>query len=144
MSYHIFEFLDYFTINYNLLELSSSLTCFLSTVVEKIKPVKTYNSLKEDRLQLIKEQKDKTGVYCLVNLINGHTYIGSSVNIEKRMKNYLNNSFIKSKKNSNMPITKALSKYGQEHFAVLIVDYVDIKTFNYTRNLLYKESITLL
>nr|YP_009710789.1 GIY-YIG endonuclease [Macrolepiota fuliginosa]QFZ98737.1 GIY-YIG endonuclease [Macrolepiota fuliginosa] len=168
MSYYIFEFLDYFTINCTLLECDSASTCFLSIskVVAcpaaaaaaldaaaaaslqqqpkvaaaslqqqllqqflqlQIKPIKVYNSLKEDRLQLFKEQKDKTGVYCLVNSINGHTYIGSSVNIERRMKSYLNNSFLKSKQNSNMPITLALSKYGQEHFAVLIVEYVDIE-----------------
>ncbi len=100
---------------------------FLTKVLEQIKPIKVYNSLKEDRLQLFKEQKDPTGVYCLVNLIKGHTYIGSSVNIEGRMKNYLNNSYLKSNKNSNMPITLALSKYGPEHFAVLIVEYVDIE-----------------
>lgn len=125
MSYNFFENLDYLTKNSTLLECAS--TCFLSKVVEQIKPIKVYNSLKKDRLLLLKDQKDKTGVYCLVNLINGHTYIGSSVNIEGRMKSYLNNSFLKSKKNSNMPITLALSKYGQEQFAVLIVEYVDIE-----------------
>ena len=78
-------------------------------------------------MQIFKEQKNKSGVYCLVNLINSHFYIGSSINIEQRMKSYLNNSFIKSKKNSNSPILKSLSKYGQVEFAVLIVEYVDIK-----------------
>lgn len=31
------------------------------------------------------------------------------------------------KKNSNMPIVTALLKYGQDNFAVLIVEYTDIK-----------------
>jgi len=99
MSYNIFENLDYFTNknNSNLLLLDCTSTCFLSNVVKQIKPIKVYNSLKKDRL-LLKEQKDKTGVYCLVNLMNGHIYIGSSVNIEDQMKSYLNNSFLKSKK----------------------------------------------
>nr|AFP72273.1 I-AbiXVI-P [Agaricus bisporus var. bisporus H97] len=139
MSYYIFEFFDYFTKNCTLLDCDS--TCFLIKVLKQIKPIKVYNSLKEDRLQLFKEQKDKTGVYCLVNLINGHTYIGSSVNIEGRMKSYLNNSYLKSKQNSNLPISSALSKYGQEHFAVLIVEYVDIENLtivetNYITSLL--------
>jgi hypothetical protein len=60
--------------------------------VEQIKPVKIYNNLKADRLQLIKDQKDKVGVYCLVNLTNGHLYIGSSTNLASRMRNYFNNS----------------------------------------------------
>jgi group I intron endonuclease len=102
-------------------------TCFLTKAVEQIKPVKVYNNFKADRLQLIKDQKDKVGVYCLVNLTNGHLYIGSSTNIASRMRNYLNNSFLKNKKNINMPIVAALLKYGQDNFAVLIVEYVDVK-----------------
>jgi len=102
-------------------------TCFLTKAVKQIKPLKVYNNFKEKRLQLIKDQKDKTGVYCLVNLINGNTYVGSSVNLAVRMRNYLNTSFLKNKKNINMPIVKALLKYGQDNFAVLIVEYVDVK-----------------
>ena len=52
--------------------------------------------------------------------------IGSSVNIAGRMRNYLNNAFLKDKKNSNMPVVKALLKYGQDNFAVLIVEYTEI------------------
>lgn len=102
-------------------------TCFLTKAVEQIKPVKVYNNFKEDRLQLIKDQQGKIGVYYLVNLINGHSYIGSSINLAGRMRNYLNNTFLKNKKHSNMPIVKALLKYGQDNFAVLIVEYVDVK-----------------
>jgi group I intron endonuclease len=43
------------------------------------------------------------------------------------MRNYLNNMFLKNQKNINMPIVKALLKYGQNNFAVLIVEYVDLK-----------------
>jgi group I intron endonuclease len=103
--------------------------CFLTKAVEQIKPVKVYNNLKADRIQLIKDQQNKVGVYCLVNLINGHIYIGSSTNLASRMRNYLNNSFLggANKKNSNMPIVEALLKYGQNNFAVLIVEYTDVK-----------------
>jgi predicted GIY-YIG superfamily endonuclease len=102
-------------------------TCFLTKTIEQIKPVKVYNNFKGDRLQLIKDQQNKVGVYCLVNLINGHIYIGSSINLASRMRNYLNNTFLKNKKNCNMPIVEALLKYGQDNFALLIVEYVDIK-----------------
>lgn len=100
--------------------------CFLTKAVEDIKPVKIYENFKNDRLQLLKDHKKIAGVYCLVNLINGHTYIGSSINIACRMRNYLNNAFLNNKKNSNMPIVKALLKYEQSNFAVLIVEYSGI------------------
>jgi len=101
-------------------------TCFLLRQVERINPVKVYSNFKEDRLQIIKDNKNKAGVYCLVNLINGHLYIGSSTKLQIRMRNYLNNLFLKNKKNIKMPIVKALLKYGQNNFAVLIVEYVDV------------------
>lgn len=105
-----------------------------------------YSNFKEDRQQLKKYQKDKKGVYCLVNLINGHIYIGSSVNLAVRKSNYLNTTFFPfvfvfflikktikkgvNRKNNNLPIIQALLKYGQENFAVLIVEYVDIENLS--------------
>jgi group I intron endonuclease len=90
-----------------------------------LKPVKTYNNLKEDRVQILKNEKDKSGVYCLVNNINGHSYVGSSINLSSRMRNYLNNSFLKSKQNINMPIVKALLNYDQSNFSLLILEYAE-------------------
>ncbi len=46
------------------------------------------------------------------------------------MKNYLNNSFLNQSQNANMPIVKALLKYGQHNFAVLIIEYADTETVN--------------
>lgn len=86
--------------------------------IKNLKPIKRYNSLKGERLQIIRDQKNKTGVYMLINNINGHNYVGSSINLAGRMKNYLNTASLKSKKNSNMPIVKALLKYGQEDFSL--------------------------
>ena len=129
MCEHIFENLNSFVFINELfpyfdIECSS---CFLSKIVEQIKPIKVYNNFKEDRDQLMRDQKEKTGVYCLVNLTNGHIYIGSTINLAVRMRNYLNTTFLKNKRNQNMPIIQALLKYGQENFAVLIVEYVEVE-----------------
>jgi group I intron endonuclease len=95
---------------------------------DKIKdliPIVTYLNFKEDRIRILKEQKDKSGVYCLINNINGHSYIGSSINLSSRMRNYLNKTFLKSKQNINMPIVKALLKYDSSNFSLLILEYVE-------------------
>lgn len=89
------------------------------------KPIKKYDNFYKDRYNILKEEKNKTGIYCLVNNINGHSYVGSSVNISSRMKNYLNKSFLKSRSNINMPITKALLKYDQSNFSLLILEYTE-------------------
>lgn len=70
---------------------------FLSKIIQQIKPIKVYDNFKNDRLDLIKDQKDRAGVYCLVNLTNGNIYIGSSINLGVRMRNYLNTTFLKNR-----------------------------------------------
>lgn len=93
-------------------------------ITASIYPINIYENFKQDKSTILKQQKDKTGVYCLVNNVNGHCYIGSSINISSRMKNYLNNTFLKARQNNNMPIVKALLKYDQSSFSLWIVEYV--------------------
>ena len=94
---------------------------------KNLDPLKMYVNLKEVRPSILKELKERSGVYCLINNINGHSYVGSSINLASRMKNYLNNTFLKSKQNANLPIVKALLKYNQDNFTLLILDYVEPK-----------------
>ena len=72
-----------------------------------------------------KENKNKKGIYLLVNLINGNFYIGSSINLSNRMQNYLNIKYLNTNSNKNMPIIKSLLKYGHDNFALLILEYID-------------------
>ena len=101
-----------------------------STYIERedntkdLNPLVVYDNFKEDRVNILKEQKNKSGVYCLINKSNGHSYVGSSINLASRMRNYLNNAFLKSKQNNNMPIVKALLKYNQSNFTLLILEHV--------------------
>lgn len=87
--------------------------------------VKVYENLKEDRIKIIKQEIGRSGVYCLINKVNGHSYVGSSINLASRMRNYLNKTFLKNKQNANMPITKALLKYDHSNFTLLILEYVE-------------------
>ena len=90
-----------------------------------LNPVKIYENLKEDRVNLLAESSGKSGVYYLINNVNGHTYVGSSINLANRMRNYLNVSFLKSKQNINIPIVSALLKYTHTNFSVWILEYVE-------------------
>ena len=94
---------------------------------DNLVPLIIYDNFKENRVNILKEQKDKSGIYCLINKNNGHSYIGSSINLASRMRNYLNTTFLKSKQNINMPIVKALLKYNPSDFKLLILEYVDLK-----------------
>lgn len=92
---------------------------------QNLRPVKVYGNFKEDRVKITKEELGRSGVYCLINKVDGHAYVGSSINLASRMRNYLNNAYLKSKQNINMPITRALLKYDQSNFSLLILEYVE-------------------
>jgi group I intron endonuclease len=124
----ILSYINYNNYKYNKNTICSYSTFNIENVDDKIKnlnPLKTYNNFKEDRLSIFNEQRDKSGVYCLINKINGYSYIGSSINLATRMRNYLNNSFLKSKQNINMPIVKGLLKYDQSNFTLFIIEHVE-------------------
>jgi len=114
---------------FNFINNKSTIRLYSTSNVENntqdLKPLKVYDNFKDNRLDILKEQKDKSGVYCFINKINGNSYVGSSINLASRMRNYLNNTFLKSRQNINMPIVKALLKYNQENFTLLILEYVE-------------------
>jgi group I intron endonuclease len=92
---------------------------------QNLKAKKVYDNFKEDRFNIIKQEVGRSGVYCLINKVNGRTYVGSSINLASRMRNYLNKAFLKSKQNANIPITRALLKYDPSNFSLLILEYVE-------------------
>lgn len=88
-------------------------------------PVKSYQNFYENRLQMRKDHKGKvSGIYLLYKKDDpSKCYVGQSSNIQGRINNYLNNSFLNSKKNKNAPFIKALLKYGQDSFGLCILEY---------------------
>jgi hypothetical protein len=84
-------------IDENLLILNSilifnNLKLEIKKIDKKKSPLIAYDSLKFDRAKLLKDHREKkSGVYCLFNKINGKFYIGCSINLNGRLKIYLNN-----------------------------------------------------
>lgn len=77
-------------------------------------------------MSILKENKGKSGVYKWTNLENGKCYIGSSVNLSRRLAQYYNlNYLINFRKNSL--INKAILKYGYSKFKLEILEYCDRK-----------------
>jgi len=61
-----------------------------------------------------------SGIYEIVNTINGHRYIGSSINIQKRWNEHkrdLNNN-----KHHSIYLQRAWNKYGANHFEFNIIE----------------------
>ena len=71
-----------------------------------------------------------TGIYKITNLINGKSYIGQSVNIEKRFIAHKSVAFNPNDKNYNYPLYKAIRKYGIENFSFEVLEICDISELN--------------
>lgn len=70
------------------------------------------------------ELRGKSGIYLIVNLINGKRYIGSSVDIYNRLHDHLSN--LKHNRAHNAHLQAAWNKYGDKAFIWNILEYCDV------------------
>lgn len=93
---------------------------FYST--NSINPILTYVNMDKDKALILKQNKNKAGVYRLTNLVNSNCYVGSAQEIRTRFYAYYSfNRLIK----SNMIIYKAILKYGYSNFRLDILEYCE-------------------
>jgi group I intron endonuclease len=97
-------------------------------------PVKIYNNMLDDKSLIVSEFNKKPGIYLLHNLVNGKQYVGSSIDLKRRLYSY----YSPSKLIDGRYISNSIMKYGHNNFTVLILELVEpsdhIKT-----NLLSRE-----
>ena len=58
--------------------------------------------------------KTKGGIYKITNIIKGNFYIGSSINVEKRM--YEHKRMLRKNKHTNIHLQRSWNKYGEKDF----------------------------
>jgi group I intron endonuclease len=80
------------------------------------------------------DNQGKAGVYRWVNKANGNTYVGSAVNLPRRLREYFNFNQISK---GNMSINKALLKYGYSGFQLEIPRVLWQKGCNCKRTIFY-------
>ena len=66
------------------------------------------------------------GIYKITNIVNGHAYIGQSINIEERWKNHRCHP----KEHSQYPLYRAFEKYGMENFKFEIIELCSQEELN--------------
>lgn len=78
-------------------------------------------NVKEEKKDIYKELRNKSGVYILINNKTKDFYIGSSLNLTKRMVSYY--YYTNSDKLSRIVIIRAMKKYGLENFSLGILEF---------------------
>ena len=69
--------------------------------------------------QIIDENKNKSGIYLLTNLLNKDKYVGQSIDLGKRFTKYLTLSYLKNR--NTLVISRALIKHGYANFSISIL-----------------------
>lgn len=54
-----------------------------------------YDIIEDNKVQIWKDNKGKTGVYRWTNTVTGSSYVGSSTVIDRRIKCYLDTNYLK-------------------------------------------------
>ena len=65
---------------------------------------------------------DKIGIYQYKNKINGKSYIGQSININKRFREHKSAAFNQNSRDYNFAIHAAIRKYGLDNFDFIILE----------------------
>lgn len=93
-------------------------------IKDYLNPVKKYMDAELSKAQILSENRNKSGIYRWVNKKNGNTYVGSAVNLSKRIGSYFQE---KDLNRNSRPIKDALLKYGHSNFDLWILEYCDKK-----------------
>ncbi len=97
-----------------------------SSVLLSIIPIISYSNADLDKKIIIKDNRNKSGIYRWVNNLTRETYIGSAVNLTKRFNLYFSQKSIeKILDRSESHILRALNNYGYSNFKLEILEYCD-------------------
>lgn len=80
-----------------------------------------YENMKEEKKRIYQELSKKSGVYIIINNITKELYVGSSINLTKRMVSYY--YYYNSDKSTKSVILRAMKKYGLENFSLGIKEF---------------------
>jgi group I intron endonuclease len=91
--------------------------------LKELVPIKSYENAELFKETILKESRNQSGIYRRVNNLNKKSYVGSGIDLAKRLRSYYN----KNELNRNpRPIKDALVKYGHKNFTLDFLEYCPI------------------
>jgi group I intron endonuclease len=80
-----------------------------------------FENVQDNKKNIYKELRKKAGVYVFINNKTNELYVGSSVNLTKRMVSYY--YYYNSDKPSQLVIIRAMKKYRLDNFSLGIKEF---------------------
>lgn len=94
---------------------------------KNIIPIVSYPNADKCKSSLLTDNREKSGVYMWVNNLNHESYVGSSINITKRLRRYYSKNYMEDKvRIHNSRIFEALLKHGYSDFSLVILEYCNV------------------
>lgn len=91
---------------------------------QSVNPVVTYSNAELYKVEILKENKNKAGIYRWVNKLNGNTYVGSAVNLKRRLYTYFNLSdILRNLTIGKSRILSVILRDGYSNFQLEILEY---------------------
>lgn len=108
---------------------TESTTTTTTTLLEpSTSPVKVYIDCVANKKNIFRDNKEKAGVYRFINLLNNKTYIGSSISLTARFRNYYQQKWMeRSLARHHSNIYAAILIDGLKNFKLEILEYCDPK-----------------
>src|SRR5690606_28603573 len=86
-----------------------------------------YSNAETDKSKILSDNKGKAGIYLWTHKESGKKYIGSAVDLSKRLKDYFSPSYLKRAKNY---ICNALIFHTHSAFSLSILEYINISNLS--------------
>lgn len=86
-----------------------------------------YSNALTDKAKILSDNKGKAGIYLWTHKESDKEYVGSSVDLTKRFKDYYSSYQLKKWDNY---ISRALTLYGYSAFTLTILEYIDISNLS--------------
>ena len=101
---------------------------YLSNKESKVSAVIVYSNIDTDKSKILSENKGKAGIYQWTHLESGKFYIGSAVDLSKRLKDYFSKAHLERSKTRY--INNAILSHGYSAFSLSILEYIDISNLS--------------
>jgi hypothetical protein len=82
-----------------------------------------FENVNKEKRNIYKELRKKCGVYLFINNITNDLYVGSSINLTKKMVSYY--FYTNSQKPSKLVIIRAMKNYGLTNFSLGILEFCE-------------------